>query len=155
MCAQCVLPSAARSKKAPGLDVLEETNQLRCTRNGPTHAAQHTGEQSIVHNNVHSVTGRLFAGHWPVSALPSKRRARLNTCHSCPVRASCTRCRCFYVYVLVSLSHHKDDLPQYLLLLPSSCSGRASLVVICQDQDTSRGVPSQDRHRSKLCAYGR
>ena len=49
----------------------------------------------------------LFVGHWPVSALPSKRRARLNTRHSRPVRARCTRCRCFYVYVLVSFSHHK------------------------------------------------
>ena len=44
-----------------------------------------------------------------MSALPpAKRRARLNTCRSRPVRAMCTRCRCFYVFVLVLLSHHKS-----------------------------------------------
>ena len=42
----------------------------------------------------HTSSRSLFAGRWPVSALPpAKRRARLNTCQSRPVSARCTRYR--------------------------------------------------------------
>ena len=75
----------------------------------------------------------LFAGHWPVSALPSKRRARLNTCHSRPVRARCTRCRCFYVYVLVSLSHHKTTFHNVSVYFLKPL-GSGQPYVICQDK---------------------
>ena len=65
----------------------------------------------------------LFAGHWPVSALPSSR----------PVRARCTRCQWFYMYVLVSLSHHKTTFHNVSadFLKPL---GSGQPYVICQDK---------------------
>ena len=97
----------------------------------------------------HTSSRSLFAGHWPVSVLPpAKRRARLNTCRSRPVSARCTRCRCYNVFVLVLLSHHKS-IGDRLLLLPQA--GGLALCHLSR-QDTSRGVPSQGRHRSKVCA---
>ena len=94
------------------------------------------GPASLCHcsyvDKTHS-SRSLFVGHWPVSALPSKRRARLNTCRSRPVRARCTRCRCFYVYVLVSLSHHKTtfhNVSAYFL----KPLGSGQPYVICQDK---------------------
>ena len=86
-----------------------------------------------------------------MSALPpAKRRARLNTCRSRPVRARCTRCRCFYVFVLVLLSHHKS-IGGRLLLLPQAAQDGPALCHLSR-QDTSRGVPSQGGHWSKVCA---
>ena len=67
-----------------------------------------------------------------MSALPSKRRARLNTCHSRPVRARWTRCRCFYMYVLVSLSHHKTTFHNISYVLEQFGTGKPC--VICQDK---------------------
>ena len=67
-----------------------------------------------------------------MSALPSKRRARLNTCHSRPVRARRTRCRCFYMYVLVSLSHHKTTFHNISYVLEQFGTGKPC--VICQDK---------------------
>ena len=99
----------------------------------------------------HTSSRSLFAGHWPVSALPpAKRRARLNTCRSRPVRARCTRCRCFYVFVLVSLSHHKS-IGGRLLLFPQASQDGLALCHLSR-QDTSRGVPSQGGHWNKVCA---
>ena len=48
----------------------------------------------------------------------------------------------------------QDDLPQCLRLLPRAARDGPALCHLSR-QDTSRGVPSQDRHRSKLCAYRR
>ena len=48
----------------------------------------------------------------------------------------------------------QDDLPQCLRLLPRAARDGLALCHLSR-QDTSRGVPSQDRHRSKLCAYRR
>ena len=68
----------------------------------------------------HLSSRSLFAGHWPVSALPpAKRCAWLKTCRSRPVSARCTRCRCYNVFVLVLHSHHKS-IGGRLLLLPQA-----------------------------------
>ena len=48
----------------------------------------------------------------------------------------------------------QDDLPQCLRLLPRAARDGLALCHLSR-QDTSRGVPSQDWHRSKLCAYRR
>ena len=101
---------------------------------------------------VHMLTRHIlviFVGHWPVSALPSKRRARLNTCHSRPARARCTSCPCSFCVCSCVTLPSQDDLPRYLLRPGAARDGLA----LCHlsGQDTSRGVPSLDRHRSKLC----
>ena len=108
----------------------------------PDRSLLRPGRASFCDICQHTSSRSLFAEHWPVSALPpAKRRARLNTCRSRPVRARCTRCRCFYVFVLVLLSHHKSTGGRLLLLLQAAQHGLA----LCHlsRQDTSRGVPSQ------------
>ena len=98
----------------------------------------------------HTSSRTLFAERWPVSALPpAKRRARLNTCRSRPVSARCTRCRCYNVFALVLLSHHKS-IGGRLLLLPQAARDGLALCHLSR-QDTSRGVPSQGMHWSKVC----
>ena len=79
-----------------------------------------------------------------------QRCLQLNTCRSRPVRARCTRCRCFDVFVLVLLSHHKS-IGGRLLLLPQAAQDGLALCHLSR-QDTSRGVPSQGGHWSKVCA---
>ena len=77
---------------------------------------------------THISSRSLFPRHWPVSALPpAKRRARLNTCRSRPVRARCTRCRCCNVCSCVTFPSqvHRRQTPP----TSSSCSGRASLAL--------------------------
>ena len=116
----------------------------RCSRSRSLFAVQDT----------HLSSRSLFARHWPVSALPpAKRRARLNTCRSRPVSARCTRCRCYNVFVLVLHSHHKS-IGGRLLLLPQAARDGLALCHLSR-QDTSRGVPSQGRQRSKVCACRR
>ena len=98
----------------------------------------------------HTSSRSLLTWRWPVSALPpAKRRARLNTCRSRPASARCTRCRCFYVFVLVLLFHHKS-IGGRLFLLPQAAQDGLVLCHLSRE-DTSRGVPSQGRHRSKVC----
>ena len=102
----------------------------------------------------HTSSRSLFAVRWPVSALPTaKKRARLNTCRSRHVSASCTRCRCYNVFVLVLHSHH-NSIGGRLLLLPQAAWDGLALCYLSR-QDTSRGVPSQGRHRRKVCACRR
>ena len=51
-------------------------------------------------------------------------------------------------------SRSQDDLPQFLLLLPQAARDGLALCHLLR-LDTSRGVPSQGRHRSKVCACRR
>ena len=86
----------------------------------PTRSRLRRGRASLCDICQHTSSRSLFAGRWPVSALPpAKRRARLNTCRSRPVSAMCTRCRCYNVFVLVLHSHHKS-IGGRLLLLPQA-----------------------------------
>ena len=48
----------------------------------------------------------------------------------------------------------QDDLPQFLLPLPQAVRDGQALCHLSR-QDTSRGVPSQGRYRSKVCASRR
>ena len=48
----------------------------------------------------------------------------------------------------------QDDLPQFLLLLLQAARDGLALCHLSR-QDTSRGVPSQGRQRSKVCAFRR
>ena len=57
------------------------------------------------------------------------------------------------VFVLVLHSHHKS-IGGRLLLLPQAARDGLALCHLSR-QDTSRGVPSQGRHRSKVCACRR
>ena len=100
--------------------------------------------------SVNWLEAREFVILVPDLFPPAKRRARLNTCRSRPVSARCTRCRCFCVFVLVLLSHHKS-IGGRLLLLPQAAQDGLALCHLSR-QDTSRGIPSQGRHRSKVCA---
>ena len=55
-----------------------------------------------------------------------------------------------FMFVLVLLSHH-ESIGGRLLLLPQAARDGLALCHLSR-QDTSRGVPSQGRHRSKVCA---
>ena len=55
------------------------------------------------------------------------------------------------VFVLVLHSHHKS-IGGRLLLLPRAARDGLALCHL-SGQDTSRGVPSEGRHRSKVCAW--
>ena len=71
----------------------------------------------------------------------------------------CTDSHCYShivtscVFVLVLHSHHKS-IGGRLLLLPQAARDGLALCHLSR-QDTSRGVPSQGRHRSKVCACRR
>ena len=60
----------------------------------------------------------------------------------------------FLIMCCLRESLSQDDIPQFLLLLPQAARDRLALCHLSR-QDTSRGVPSQGRHRSKVCACRR
>ena len=86
------------------------------------------GRASFCEICQHTSSRSLFAGRWPVSALPpARRRARLNTCRSRPVSARCTRCRCYNCVcscVTLPSQVHRRQTPS----TSTSCSARSSHV---------------------------
>ena len=89
-------------------------------------------------------------GHWPVSALPSKRRARLNTCHSRPVRARRTRYQWIFVYVFC-VTIPSQVRRRQISSTSSSRSGRASLVSSVRAIHISRTSVSGQAAEQVVC----